>query len=163
VATLYKPSLLLPVTPADTPAASAEIIAANRRRLTDLRDGEIALGSSLIGPHRDDVEFNVGGRPARDFASQGQQRTMVVAFKLAERQFFKERLGREPICLMDDMLSELDQDRRRNLQSLLTGGGQCLVTITSLRDWDASAPLPTEAAVIDVTALRSEKSQTVSI
>jgi DNA replication and repair protein RecF len=155
----FKPSFNLPIAAGGSgpgKGESAEVVAANRRRLLDLRDGEIALGSSLIGPHRDDFEFTIQGRPARAFGSQGQQRTIAVAFKLAVRAFVRENLGRAPICLMDDMFSELDADRRRNLQFLLSDGAQCLVTVTSLQDWERLAPLPAGARVFEVGGGRAE-------
>jgi DNA replication and repair protein RecF len=156
---VYKPSFNLPIAaggPDPAKGEPAEVVAANRRRLLDLRDGEIALGSSLIGPHRDDVEFTVQGRSAKAFGSQGQQRTVAVAFKLAERAFIRKNVGRAPLCLMDDMFSELDSDRRRNLQTLLSDGAQCLVTVTSLHEWERLAPLPAEAKVFEVGGGRAE-------
>jgi DNA replication and repair protein RecF len=155
----FKPSFNLPIAAGGTDPGKgepAEVVAANRRRLLDLRDGEAALGSSLIGPHRDDFELTVQGRPARAFGSQGQQRTIAVAFKLAVRAFVRKNLGRAPICLMDDMFSELDADRRRNLQFLLSDGAQCLVTVTSLQDWERLAPLPADARVFEVGGGRAE-------
>jgi DNA replication and repair protein RecF len=144
----YKPSFLL--APSAEPSAVAQAAAANRRRLLDLRDGEVATGSTLAGPHRDDMEISIEGRPAKAFASQGQQRTLAISFKLAERDFLKAALGREPLCLLDDMLSELDPGRRRSLRLLLDEGGQCLVTMTSIEDWETLGSVPAGAAVFSV-------------
>jgi DNA replication and repair protein RecF len=158
-ALVYKPSLLLPaVSPQSLPPEAAEVVAANRRRLQDLREGEIATGSSLIGPHRDDVELLLDGRPARGFASQGQQRSLAIAFKLAERMVLKDRLGREPICLLDDMLSELDPVRRSGLAPLLADGAQCLVTMTSLKDWESLSSGMGGAAVVEIGGPRTAES-----
>jgi DNA replication and repair protein RecF len=129
VGVAYKPSFL----PADGGADA--VAAANRRRLADLREGELAMGSTLIGPHRDDLELTLNNAPARAYASQGQQRTLALSVKLAELDFLTETLERRPLCLLDDMLSELDPDRRENLVGSLTEGAQCLVTLTSLGDW----------------------------
>lgn len=125
----YKPSFLLAEGPAEA------IADANRRRLADLREGELAMGSTLIGPHRDDMELTLNNSPARAYASQGQQRTLALSVKLAELDFLTDTLARRPLCLLDDMLSELDPDRRENLVGSLTEGAQCLVTLTSLADW----------------------------
>jgi DNA replication and repair protein RecF len=106
--------------------------------LEELREGEIALGSTLIGPHRDDLELLLNKNPARAYGSQGQQRTLALAMKLAERKYLQEKLNRLPLCLLDDMLSELDPDRRENLISALADGGQVLVTLTHLSEWPQS-------------------------
>jgi len=125
----YRPSFLLPSGEAE------EVVAANRRRLQDLREGEIALGSTLIGPHRDEVEFFLGENLARAYASQGQMRTLALAVKLAEQDFLTARLKKQPLCLFDDMLSELDPDRRENLVEALTSGTQCMVTMAAAAEW----------------------------
>ncbi len=74
---------------------------------------EIAAGCTLWGVHRDDIEFMIDGRSARAFASQGQQRSCVLAVKLAEGEYAKEVTGDYPVYLFDDVLSELDERRRR--------------------------------------------------
>lgn len=74
---------------------------------------EIAAGVSLYGPHRDDISIKINGRDARLYASQGQQRSVVLAFKLAEGDIINERCGEYPVFLFDDVLSELDDSRRR--------------------------------------------------
>lgn len=151
---VYKPSFVIPMAPEgiENKGEATEVVAANRRRLQDLRDGEVATGATLIGPHRDDVDFFLDGQPARAFASQGQQRTLAIAFKLAEHAHLRQSLSREPLCLLDDMLSELDPARRGNLRALLGAGAQCLVTMTSLADWDGAADLPGDAKVFEVQA-----------
>ena len=74
---------------------------------------ECAVGSSLYGPHRDDIVININGTSARGFASQGQKRSVVLSMKLAEGEVIKEVCGEYPVFLFDDVLSELDEDRRR--------------------------------------------------
>lgn len=128
----YKPSFLLP---SDNLEEVMETAAA---RLKTLREGEIALGSSLIGPHRDDVEFLLSEKLARSFASQGQSRTVTLAWKLAERAYMENSLGRTPLCIWDDVLSELDPTRRQRLAEQLTDIGQCFVTLTHPEDWPGS-------------------------
>jgi DNA replication and repair protein RecF len=105
------------------------------RTLSLRRDEEIARGATLAGPHRDDVELLIGKRPARTAASQGQQRSIVLALKLAEVRHIASRAGVMPVLLLDDVLSELDPIRRRDLLASLAGAGlQTLIT--------SSEPLP---------------------
>lgn len=130
-ALLYRPSFHLPSD------AEEAVVDANRRRLADLREGEIALGSTLIGPHRDEVEFRLDDEPAKTRASQGQIRTLALAWKWEERLFLKEQLGREPLCLLDDVFSELDPERRHHLTELLMTGMQAFITLTDLSIWGA--------------------------
>ena len=73
---------------------------------------EAARGKSLAGPHRDDLTFLINGRDAKYFASDGQQRTLVFAFRLAEYQFIKEAVSDEPVILLDDVFYELDSQRK---------------------------------------------------
>jgi DNA replication and repair protein RecF len=159
VALAYKPSFLIPMGWDVSSSSAAEVVAANRRRLQDLRDGETALGSTLIGPHRDDVEFFLDTRPAKGVASQGQQRTLTLAWKLAERDHLHKSTGRQSICLLDDLLSELDPARRAAVVSLLAEGGQTLVAATSLADW--GGPLPQDAALFDLGRPFSPKPSSV--
>ena len=76
-------------------------------------------GNTTVGPHRCDVSFRLNGKSARDFASQGQQRVMVLSLKLAEVAFLRSRLGCTPILLLDDVSSELDRDKTRILFELV--------------------------------------------
>jgi DNA replication and repair protein RecF len=103
---------------------------------------ELAIGSTVIGPHRDDFHFMLNGRPARHFGSEGQKRTIAVSFKLAEIPFIEEKLGQRPICLLDDVLSELDADRAAHLLDELSRTGQCFVTLTGLESWPRGRELP---------------------
>lgn len=89
---------------------------------------ELRRGVSLIGPQRDDVSFFVGGVDARTYASQGQQRTAVLALKLAELEFLWEETGENPVLLLDDVLSELDGTRRRFLLEAVADNVQTFVT-----------------------------------
>jgi DNA replication and repair protein RecF len=144
-AALYRPSFHLPV------EETGGVEDANRRRLADLREGEIALGSTLIGPHRDDVELRLDDDLAKVRASQGQARTLALAWKWEERLVLKERLNREPIVLLDDVFSELDAARREQLTELVLSGGQCFMTMTDLSAWGPAAPAP-NAQVLQVAA-----------
>ena len=95
----------------------AEVKAGYRRVLYESVDREIAAGVTLFGPHRDDLEILVNGKSARSFASQGQQRSIVLALKLAEGEVIKEICGEYPVFLFDDVLSELDERRRKYVLS----------------------------------------------
>lgn len=98
---------------AQTPPEILETIAAARQE--DLR-----AGFCTTGPHRDDLVILLDGQPARAFGSQGQQRTAVLALKLSEAQLFRQSLGEEPVLLLDDVLSELDERRQLYLLERLT-------------------------------------------
>ena len=91
-------------------------------------DREIAAGVSLYGPHRDDIEIKINGQSARSFASQGQQRSIVLSLKLAEGEVIKETTGEYPVFLFDDVLSELDEGRR---EYVLSGKNDRQIIITS--------------------------------
>jgi len=78
--------------------------------------------SCLSGPHKDDLAAEIGGRSARQFASQGQTRTAALSLKLAERELFREDTGQWPVLLLDDVLSELDARRQDFVLRRITGG-----------------------------------------
>lgn len=96
------------------------------------RGRDLERGMSLVGPHRDDVAMAVAGLDARSFASQGEQRSLVLALRLAERDLVAEVREEDPILLLDDVFSELDEERGRRLAALVLGGGQAVATVTSL-------------------------------
>jgi DNA replication and repair protein RecF len=106
-------------------------------RLHRLRHREIAAGSSLIGPHRDDVAFIVDDHDLRLFGSRGQQRTAALALKLSELRLMREETGDAPLLLLDDVMSELDAARRHALLRALDEATQAIVTTT---DWADFAP-----------------------
>jgi DNA replication and repair protein RecF len=106
------------------------------RRLAETADKEVWNGSTLIGPHRDDLVFELAGRDLAGFASRGQQRTAILAFKLAELDLLTEQDGRPPLLLLDDVFSELDPDRRAHLVRRIAGLPQAFVTTTTLADLD---------------------------
>jgi DNA replication and repair protein RecF len=110
------------------------------------RAEDLRRGSTSVGPHRDDILIRLDGREARGFASQGQQRTAVVSVKLAEAELVASMTGERPVLLLDDVLSELDGDRRRALLESLGEPGQ--VVITSVE----AEPFP--AAVIGSSVVR---------
>ena len=119
-------------------AGDAESIAITfRQELSRMRNREIAAGMSLIGPHRDDVQFVALGRDLRTYGSRGQQRTTALAVKLAEVAIMRRALGAPPLLLLDDVMSELDAGRRGLLLEALDGVEQAVVTTT---DWDDFSP-----------------------
>jgi DNA replication and repair protein RecF len=95
---------------------------------------EFARGTTARGPQRDDVCFTVNGQDCRAFGSQGQQRTVALSLKLAERQLIEELVGEPPLLLLDDVLSDLDDARRRHLFDLTSqAGSQTFLSCTNLR------------------------------
>lgn len=98
------------------------------------RREELRRQITLVGPHRDDLGFWINDRDARLYASQGQQRTAVLALKLAELQFMTDELGEPPILLLDDVASELDPHRRNYLLHAVQEGVQTFVSCTDLED-----------------------------
>ena len=106
------------------------------RRLAETAEKEVWNGSTLVGPHRDDIAFELGGRDLAGFASRGQQRTAILAFKLAELDVLTALDGRPPLLLLDDVFSELDPDRRSHLVRRIAELPQAFVTTTTLDDLD---------------------------
>lgn len=98
------------------------------------REKEIERGSTLYGPHRDDLIFFVNDKNVQTFGSQGQQRTTALSLKLAEIELIKHEVGEYPILLLDDVLSELDQHRQSHLLHTIQGKVQTFVSTTSIRD-----------------------------
>ena len=109
--------------------AVREVIA---RELERHYDEERRRARSLIGPHNDEILFSLAGRDAALFASQGQQRSIVLAWKLAEVEVVRTVLGVSPVLLLDDVLSELDGSRREMLVRFVTSDVQTFVTATDL-------------------------------
>lgn len=103
-----------------------------RMKLDERAAEEAARRSTAAGPHRDDVLFAVEGRDARTFASQGQQRSIALAWKLAEVHVVEEVTGGEPVLLLDDVMSELDEERRHALASFVGDRVQTFITTTNL-------------------------------
>jgi DNA replication and repair protein RecF len=106
------------------------------RRLEETAEKELWNGSTLIGPHRDDVAFVMTGRDLSAFASRGQQRTAILALKLAELDLVTEHDARPPLLLLDDVFSELDPARRAHLVRRIAELPQAFVTTTTLDDLD---------------------------
>ena len=101
-------------------------------RLAQGRADDLRRQQTLVGPHRDDFSFALDGRDARTFGSQGQQRSIVLAWKMAEVELSAEILGTRPLLLLDDVMSELDERRRAAVVSFVQEGIQTVVTTTNL-------------------------------
>jgi len=120
------------------PGVGAEgLVTAFRHALVDRRRDAIARGMTLTGPHRDEMHF-VAGRPGQGthevdlgtFGSRGQQRTAVLALKLAEMEWMQKETGEAPVLLLDEVLAELDATRRRYLLARVDSVEQALLTAT---------------------------------
>ncbi len=96
------------------------------------RPRDLQAGTTLVGPHRDDLRFDVGGRGAREFASEGQQRSLTLALRLAQAAWFHACSRVRPVLLADDVLGELDPDRRDRFWAALDPRSQVMATGTSL-------------------------------
>jgi DNA replication and repair protein RecF len=98
---------------------------------------ELRQGTTLVGPHRDELELTINQTPARQYGSQGQQRTLVLALKLAELQLIEEVVGEPPLLLLDDVLAELDPSRQNQLLDAIQDRFQTLITTTHLGSFDS--------------------------
>ncbi|MBK8046542.1 MAG: DNA replication/repair protein RecF [Anaerolineales bacterium] len=138
-----------------SPATSQPLTAAGvadtyMRKLAARRAREIVAGNTLYGPHRDDLRLLANGRDLRLFGSRGQQRSAALALKLAELQAMTQATGDAPLLLLDDVMSELDEQRRSLLLGALAGVEQTIVTTTDLDDF---TPLfRTQAQIFSVAA-----------
>lgn len=92
---------------------------------------DLERGITLVGPHRDDVQIELDGSDCRTYASQGEQRSIALSLRLAERDLIAETKGEDPILLLDDVFSELDDSRKAQLAELVVSAGQTIATATS--------------------------------
>lgn len=120
-----------------------------RRRLADTRDKEMWNGATLVGPHRDDIAFRSSDRELATYASRGQQRTAILALKLAQLDVLTQVAAQPPLLLLDDVFSELDPDRRAHLVRRIGELPQAFVTTTTTDDLDPA--LVAAATVWQVT------------
>jgi recombinational DNA repair ATPase RecF len=134
-------------------------VAANYRRLLDDAAGKEAnLRYTTVGPHRDDLGFILA--PAHDlrrFGSQGQMRSAVLAFRLALCNLSQQRLSDDPILLLDDALSEMDDDRKQRLLKLCAQRTQVFITSASEREVELIAPLATAVYRVDDASVERVK------
>ena len=106
------------------------------KKLNDNLKREIFSGSTMYGPHRDDIEFYLNDNNVREYGSQGQQRLSVLCMKFAEVELFNEKRGEYPILLLDDIFSELDIFKRNSIVKYLNKGIQVFITSTDINDID---------------------------
>lgn len=109
-------------TVSDPEAAPKAIFEELLRHQQAHREAELSSRQCLSGPHKDDLTVEINGKPARQFASQGQTRTAALSLKLACRELFREDTGEWPVLLLDDVLSELDAQRQAFVLERITGG-----------------------------------------
>ncbi|HTR80438.1 MAG TPA: DNA replication/repair protein RecF [Bacteroidota bacterium] len=102
-----------------------------KQKVEEKRDDELRMGTSLVGPHRDEVVFSLNDLQLRAYASQGQHKTFLIALKIAEYFYLKERCAETPVILLDDVFTELDDTRARRLLSLIDELGQSFITTTN--------------------------------
>ncbi len=101
-------------------------------KIAQRRTAEQHQGKSVVGPHRDEIEFSINQTPARYYGSQGQQRTLVLALKLAELKLIEQVVGEPPILLLDDVLAELDPNRQNQLLEVIGDRFQTIITTTHI-------------------------------
>ncbi len=110
------------------------------QKIVAVRDEDLRLRRTTIGPHRDDLDLELDGRSIRAYGSRGQHRTAVLALKLAAVRLMAQRLGEEPILLLDDVFTELDASRAERLATRLDGAGQVFATGTGRAELDRFFP-----------------------
>jgi len=107
-----------------------------KKEIEEKRNAEIVMGATLVGPHRDEIELVINQGVARNYASQGQQRTLVLSLKLGELQLIEQVIGDTPLLLLDDVMAELDLQRQKQLLECLGNRFQTLITTTHLNYFD---------------------------
>jgi DNA replication and repair protein RecF len=105
-------------------------------KIEQRRTAEYYQGKTVVGTHRDEIEFIINDTPARNYGSQGQQRTLVLALKLAELKLIEEIIGEPPLLLLDDVLAELDPNRQNQLLETIGDRFQTLITTTHINSFN---------------------------
>ncbi|GAC1398835.1 MAG: DNA replication/repair protein RecF [Chloroflexota bacterium] len=126
-----------------------------RKRVSQLQTKEIFQGMTLCGPHRDDLEFLINDMDVQYYGSRGQQRSVALALRLAELRYMANRTGEQPVLLLDEVMAELDDERRGLLLRLMESHPQVLVTTSNISAFpdefrDRSTLLLVEAGRIDI-------------
>lgn len=138
----YVPSWMTPVS-RETPCGVASFSRDEARdalaSALEARHGEeLARRKSVVGPHSDEIGFYIEGKNAGNYGSQGQQRSIVLACKLAEASIIEDMLSQKPVLLLDDVMSELDEHRRHALVEFISGDMQTFITTANLAYFDDS-------------------------
>jgi DNA replication and repair protein RecF len=127
---VYQPGLNLDL-PTRSPEATLEQAKVSfLKQLLNKRGEELARGLTLVGPHRDELRFIADEIDLGTFGSRGQQRTAILALKLAEVQWMRQKIGDWPILLLDEVMAELDAGRRAYLLNQINGAHQSILTST---------------------------------
>ncbi|ALX49529.1 DNA replication/repair protein RecF [Lentibacillus amyloliquefaciens] len=113
-------------------ADKAKLESIYTNKFHELQEKEIDRGTTLIGPHRDDMMFYVNDKDVQTYGSQGQQRTTALSVKLAEIELIYNEVGEYPVLLLDDVLSELDDHRQSHLLDTIKGKVQTIVSTTNI-------------------------------
>jgi len=103
-------------------------------KFKEVEKQEILRTQTILGPHRDDLVFLLNDKEIKKYASQGQMRTFLICLKLSQHRFFSEILGEKPLCLLDDVFSELDSCRTADILSILETCGQTIITSTEIKE-----------------------------
>jgi DNA replication and repair protein RecF len=104
--------------------------------LSEAHSVDIERGTTSVGPHRDDFAILLGGTSLTTYGSQGQQRLATLALKFAAREYLRGETGQDPILLFDDVMSELDEERRGYLSEYFLGSTQAVISTTNLEYFD---------------------------
>lgn len=159
----YLPKLPLDAT---SPGCEPPPLGAIRERFAqELRASlprETAVGQTLVGPHRDDIAFHVDGQDMHAYGSRGQQRTIALSLKLAELRLMREATGEQPILLLDDVMSELDEARRSRILGSIEPGQQVLATGTDVEHFDAAFVVAATIMRVRGGTIRAESSGSTS-
>lgn len=126
--------------PARNAESAEEIRYMLEKELHEKRIDEQKIGTTLVGPHRDEIRFSINGLEMRKYASQGQHKSFLIALKMAEFWSLKEMCGETPIVLLDDIFSELDRERTNRLIEQMATIGQTFITTTEksfVKQWSA--------------------------
>jgi len=118
----YEPSI-------DQTGTPEEVATYISTRLATVRTREIQMAQTLVGPHRDELRTTIGGVDVSQYGSRGQIRTVALSLRLAEAGYLTQTLGEEPILLLDDVLSELDEARQLRVLEAACGAEQALMTM----------------------------------
>ena len=144
----YRPGSVLEGEEAEGPWRDALL-----EQLRQQRPQELRLGQCGVGPQRDEVALELGGQLARRYGSAGQQRTLVLALKLAELELVQQLWGEPPLLLLDDVLAELDPGRQQLLLEAVGEGHQCLVSATHLGAFSGGWHQRSQVVTVDAGAL----------
>ncbi len=142
------------------PGESADDIRTRlEEELDEKKQEELRLGTTLVGPHRDELRFTINGMELRKFASQGQHKTFLIALKMAEFRTLNEICGETPVMLLDDVFSELDSERAQRLLEQVNTLGQTFITTTEhsfIERWARTGRELTGVVVKNGTASHAE-------